>query len=250
MAHGIRATKEVNGIPVHAAANMFPMMDEDEFETLRADIEENGLKEPIEVDEQGNITDGRNRWKALAKLGTKWNDIKNDRKFVTTTHKDDRKITEDVWSANFARRHLTAEQKGAVILNHQETVSTFEKYEAEAKAQAASDRAAGKPASKRGPTARRLAKEAGISEASAEKVIDKRKRGGPQAMKDIVENVGRERRGTGPREKARMPSDPIELADYIIEKYPTGQVRKIIRHLTDAVGGVRAGNGSPATQRS
>lgn len=47
--------------PVHPAADRFPMLDEEALESLAADIEENGLVQPIVVDSNGRVIDGRNR---------------------------------------------------------------------------------------------------------------------------------------------------------------------------------------------
>lgn len=42
-------------------ANIFPMIEKDDFEVLVVDIKENGLLEPIYLYE-GKILDGRNRY--------------------------------------------------------------------------------------------------------------------------------------------------------------------------------------------
>jgi len=52
----------------HEIANIFPMMQSDEYENLVADIKQNGLIEPI-VLYDGKILDGRNRWKACIEAG-------------------------------------------------------------------------------------------------------------------------------------------------------------------------------------
>jgi len=52
----------------HEIANIFPMMQSDEYENLVADIKQNGLIEPIILYEN-KILDGRNRWKACIEAG-------------------------------------------------------------------------------------------------------------------------------------------------------------------------------------
>jgi len=227
MAHGIRQVNEIAGIAVNPVANMFPMMGDDEFKTLLEDIKERGCEEKIVVDTQGRIVDGRNRWKALSKLGSKWDEVPK-----TVRKSNDRELTAEVWSANFARRHLTAEQKGAAILLHQEQLGRIDKWEAEAKAEAESAKAAGKTPSKRGAKPAKLAKEAGISEATAEKVLSKRASGGKAALEEIVNGAGKERRGKGPREKARMPSNPEGLAEYLQENWTARQIKQLVELLT------------------
>lgn len=51
----------------HQAANLFPMMTEEEFAGLAADIRANGVKEYITLFD-GKIIDGRNRYKAMLQL--------------------------------------------------------------------------------------------------------------------------------------------------------------------------------------
>src|SRR5215475_949969 len=51
----------------HALANLMPMMGDEEFAGLQADILKNGLQIPIQLHE-GKILDGRNRYRALKAL--------------------------------------------------------------------------------------------------------------------------------------------------------------------------------------
>lgn len=53
---------------IHPAANLFPMMHEDELGELADDILSNGLLEPISLYEQ-KIIDGRNRYRACEIAG-------------------------------------------------------------------------------------------------------------------------------------------------------------------------------------
>lgn len=55
-------------IPNHPLADLFPMIGEDDFATLVDSIRENGLRERIVVHE-GQILDGRNRYRALLAAG-------------------------------------------------------------------------------------------------------------------------------------------------------------------------------------
>jgi len=112
----------------HPAANVFPLMEGEEFDALVADIKANGLREPI-VTLKGKILDGRNRYRACLAAGVK-------PEFAVRVHADTClmhtvKGIEDgyceegegwikdpiayVISANIRRRHLAPEDKDKVI---------------------------------------------------------------------------------------------------------------------------------------
>jgi ParB-like chromosome segregation protein Spo0J len=46
--------------PFHPLANLLPIMDEGRLAELAADIREQGLIEPIALDDTGRVLDGRN----------------------------------------------------------------------------------------------------------------------------------------------------------------------------------------------
>lgn len=86
---------------VHPAAEVFPLMDEEQYAALKLDIAENGLNEPI-VYLQGSIIDGRNRSRACRELNIEplKEEIEDDTDPVTY-----------VISANLRRRQLKTSQK-------------------------------------------------------------------------------------------------------------------------------------------
>jgi len=93
----------------HPLAQIFPLMEGDEFDALVADIKAHGLHEDINLYE-GMILDGRNRYRAcLAAYG----------KFPRVRSLDIDDLIDDpaayVVSANIHRRHLTAEQKRELV---------------------------------------------------------------------------------------------------------------------------------------
>ena len=102
----------------HPVANIFPMMNEEEYNALKKDILANGLLQPVYT-QKGQIIDGRNRWKACQELGI-------EPKLKEWDGKGS--LVGFVISHNLERRHLTPSQKAAVA------VEALPFFEAEAKA--------------------------------------------------------------------------------------------------------------------
>lgn len=86
---------------VHPFAARFPMLPAEELDRLAADIAENGLQQPIVLDGEGRILDGRNRWAACELAGVTPE---------TTVHEGD-DLAAFVISANVARRHMSTGQR-------------------------------------------------------------------------------------------------------------------------------------------
>jgi hypothetical protein len=96
--------RTVEGLnPWHPAAEIFPLMSEDEFERLRKDIKWNGQLEPC-ITLDGKILEGRHRDMACRDLGY-------ETKLEPWTGDGD--PLEMVVGVNAARRELTASQKAA-----------------------------------------------------------------------------------------------------------------------------------------
>ena len=94
-------------IPVHPAADVFPMLDDDELAELANDIAENGLRSPLVVSGMnGDMTliDGRNR-RAACKL------VKVEPTFVQL----EGEAVSYILSANINRRHLSAGQRTMIV---------------------------------------------------------------------------------------------------------------------------------------
>lgn len=92
----------------HPVANIFPLLQEEDFEKLKSDIEQNGQLEPIWLHPDGRIIDGRNRHRACLDL-----DIAPRFK----TWDCNGSLVSFVVSLNLHRRHLTSSQRAAVALD-------------------------------------------------------------------------------------------------------------------------------------
>ncbi len=94
----------------HPIANLFPMMNNDEYAALVADIHQHGQREPIWLLD-GAILDGRNRWQACRDLG-----IRPLTRDYTGTN-DTASLITFVVSLNLKRRHLNSGQRAVVALD-------------------------------------------------------------------------------------------------------------------------------------
>jgi hypothetical protein len=113
-------------IKFHPLADIFPLMEGEEFDALVEDIKANGLREKIDL-HQGKIVEGRNRYRALQRLGIdpSADPTKYFRKAIyahtvggeIASHEqsNDDRVRAYVISKNIHRRHLTVEQKRELI---------------------------------------------------------------------------------------------------------------------------------------
>lgn len=90
-------------LPFHPLANIFPLLDGDAFDALVADVREHGLREAVTLHE-GQILDGRNRYRACAAAGI-------DARIELYDGADPVAF---VISKNLHRRHLSDGQRAAV----------------------------------------------------------------------------------------------------------------------------------------
>lgn len=94
------------GTELHSAADLFPEMQEQEFEEFKADIGKNGLRMPI-LRYQGKVVDGRHRLRACTELGV-------IPRFEEMEAANDAEVNHAVVSINLHRRHLTESQRALI----------------------------------------------------------------------------------------------------------------------------------------
>lgn len=87
----------------HPAADLFPLMDEADYAALKADIQVNGLHEPLWLHD-GLLLDGRHRLRACQELGIE----------PATRNYTGNDPAGFVVSLNLHRRHLDTSQRGMV----------------------------------------------------------------------------------------------------------------------------------------
>lgn len=90
-------------VSFHRIANLFPLLEGEEFDALVKDIAEQGVLEPVWLYE-GQILDGRNRWRASQAAGVEC----PSREYVGTDP------VGFVISLNLKRRHLNTSQRAMI----------------------------------------------------------------------------------------------------------------------------------------
>jgi ParB-like chromosome segregation protein Spo0J len=91
-------------LPIHSAAQIFPMLSDEELDELAADIKANGLLHPVVV-KDGVIIDGRNRLEACKRAGI-------EPRIEELNGSD---LVSYILSANINRRHMTKGQRAMAV---------------------------------------------------------------------------------------------------------------------------------------
>lgn len=93
---------------LHPVCELFPRMNAEEFDSLKADIKNNGVREPITVlndGKQGWLIDGKNRLKACESLGIEC---------PQQEWKGSGSVVAWAVSKNLRRRHLSASERAVI----------------------------------------------------------------------------------------------------------------------------------------
>jgi ParB-like chromosome segregation protein Spo0J len=112
---------------IHPAARLFPTIGGKEFDDLKADIAAHGIKVPILVNKKKDtILDGRNRIMAADDLGLKDSEVP-----IEVFNGSDEEVVPEIISRNVMRRHLTDDQRVAIVAKLLEPQLTKEAEERE-----------------------------------------------------------------------------------------------------------------------
>jgi protein gp37 len=106
----LRHYPEIKG--VHPAADLFPMVEGDEFRELCADVKERGLAQPITIWTDGTLLDGRNRLMAC---------YETNQEVLIDEYLGADPVQFSL-SANLHRRHLSEGQRAVVALKVRQMV--------------------------------------------------------------------------------------------------------------------------------
>ncbi len=102
-----RTEKVIPSYSIHPSAELIPMMTDEEFQRLKANISERGQDDPIII-YNDKIIDGRHRYRACIELEIQ-------PKIIKVSNKDN--FVDLVISKNMHRRELTSSQRAAIGVN-------------------------------------------------------------------------------------------------------------------------------------
>ena len=152
--------KKYYGKVPHSFAEMIPPMTDEQYEHLKEDIKEHGVKQPVLV--QGKfILDGLHRMRAAFELKLP------QPRLITFRGKSDDAIRAEVLSRNLHRRHLTDKQRITLLAWGKADQLKEEAKERKAHVEPEKDKEEGK-----GEAAEILAAEGKASQHTARKAID------------------------------------------------------------------------------
>lgn len=108
---------KIGNLEVHPDAELMPAMSVDEFKSLKEDIRCNGLLEPVVLDRDGRLIDGRHRARAVEELRVEALDAGARPVELETVLWDDRggDVLGFVIAKNIERRHLSDNARARLV---------------------------------------------------------------------------------------------------------------------------------------
>lgn len=203
---------------IHQAAEEFPMLDDKRLKELGIDIGKNGLREPLRLFE-GQILDGRNRYKACFELG-----IKPD----VVNLPDDIDPYAYVWSLNGERRDLTEAQRYGIWKRCHEKSEGWQAEQQRLKEEADKKRSEATKKQPRSDDGSRVAKKTGVATGSGTTSKPKQK---PKRSSTAKATASGTNRGTVER-MDRIEKADSELYDKVVagettEAAATREVKRV-----------------------
>lgn len=180
--HAASTVKGRQELSVHPVAAMFPEMPEESkrYRDLRASIRRNGQFQPVVIDDEGRILDGRHRLRACRDLGI-------EPKIVTLSdlrlglNDEGQPIYPDeyAFASNASRRDLTDDQRAQLHALYRDWLKGQRNKggqpgntNASKTKVANSSPSSSRPDASRGKTRAKLAEQAGVSEHKARQALD------------------------------------------------------------------------------
>jgi ParB-like chromosome segregation protein Spo0J len=205
---------KVNGMIVHPLAADFPMLPAKELKELKADIEANGIKFPLLVNKKKDtIIDGRNRYMIAMELGFKGKQIPMD-----IWEGEEKDVAKEIISRNIMRRHLTTDQRIALVAKLR--APQLEKEAAERQTTSRTTKGAFEGNNEvKGSVAAHIAKETKASQHKAEQALKARKAGllgeviaGTRSLKSAAQKGGKKPRVA--KDKKVIPFEDVVWAKF------------------------------------
>lgn len=171
----IVAPETIGGKKVHPAANLFPLLnpESDQYKKLALSIKHNQQFEPIVLDSEDRILDGRNRMRVCIELGIE----PRVRYFhdLGLVNKDGKPVdaAEYAYEKNIARRDLTDDQRVMIVALYREYLDKIDRGAPKGNKNAAKKQGDQVVPTKAEPKTRaKVAAKAGVSERKAQQALN------------------------------------------------------------------------------
>lgn len=230
-------TATIEGFEIHPAAGLWPAMDGRDFEELKKDVQQNGLRSPI-VTYQGKILDGRNRLRACLAIGMSKDSIPM------------REIVSDsnpylfVISANARRLHLGPRERAAHVVKLLQESGELARMREQAEQREAANLKKNKPPASAPPpggtgrVAEQIARAANTSTRTVERVLAEAQEVEERAEEPVAEEAPKPRRALKDNTKKlpeawRVPREVNALAKFLCERLTSTERLRLAKKLME-----------------